>query len=97
MIDIKNLESPIYKYEKDSILKDGTKIVVKGYVFERPMFSSGEKVFNFVQLYDTNGVGAGIVFFREQMIESELEDKVNEICENPDNYLADEYKQNIQN
>lgn len=96
-MNILNLDNPILEQEKQCMLKNGTKITVKGVTFDHSLMPTGDPVHTLVTLTDEKEVSAGIIFFLLQMGEQELKDKVDEICENADQYLSPGYKQQINN
>lgn len=93
-----NIKDPILEHKKEAKLKNGTEVTVKGFVFDHPVFEQGDPpVYNMVTVVDKNKMVIGIAFFAIPMTKEELIDKVDNVSENPDDYLAPHVKMQMNN
>ncbi len=92
-----NIKDPIREYSKPAKLKNGTDVTVKGFVFDHPVFKGGDpEVFNMVTVVKDKVV-IGIAFFAVPMDNNELMDKVDNVSENADDYLAPHVQMQMNN
>lgn len=84
-----NIKNPVLEHRKQAKLKNGTEVTIKGFVFDHPVFKSGDPpVYNMVTVVNQSRVVIGIAFFAAPMSHDELIDKVDNVSEDPDQYLA---------
>lgn len=97
-----NLNDPLLEFKKETKLKGGKEVTVTGLVFDHPVMEQGEpQCFNAVlienkDLWQKNSTTIpanstiGMALFERPMDSYELEDKVNNICEDVESYLPKE-------
>ncbi len=92
-----NLDNPTLTFSKPTILKNGQEIAVMGSTFKKSIMPMGDPMYSMVNLVDLNGDSIGLAFFRDEMTEDELREKVENMALYPDQYLSPGHKQKIEN
>lgn len=93
-----NIKDPIRKYSISSKLKNGTEVMVKGFVFDHPVFLAGDPpVFNMITIVNMDKVVIGIRFYATPMTMDLLMAEVELVGEEPDFYLTPMYKMQMDN
>lgn len=80
-----DIKKPVLEITKETTLPDGSEALIIGKSYEEPMFDKGDVVHNMIEIVrKKDNKTCGLAFFRDQMDEKELQDKIDDIAENPD-------------
>lgn len=93
-----NIKDPILEYSKAALLKNGTPVTIKGFVFDHSIFDvKTESAHSMTTIVNNDRVVIGIRFYGPAFSEDVLIAEVENICEDPDFYLAPYVKLQMNN